>query len=213
MHVKLAWFCLLWTVVPALFSWNAVGSAKDWREFDKRTCSTLPCNAHWLALSRVVWSLDEGVTLVCECFEMFCRLLPAYCCRWIGVNSMSRGSRHFEWQFSSSVTACRSLVYWMLHSCNRRSPWCALWNGLVPLTMVAVMFDLPCCACLVVAGLAVSRFVVAGIVVLVLAFLFWNVVVWEVTNVFVKCMMGELVQCLKHFLVFNWPTVNKREKP
>lgn len=38
--------------------------------------------------------------------------------------------------------------------------------------MVAVMFDLPSCACLVVAGLAVLRFVVAGIVVLVLAFLF-----------------------------------------
>lgn len=38
--------------------------------------------------------------------------------------------------------------------------------------IVAVMFDLPSWTCLVVAGLAVSRFVVAGIVVLVLAFLF-----------------------------------------
>lgn len=95
---------------------------------------------------------------------------------------MSCGGRHFEWQFSSSIAACRSLMYWMLHTCNRSSPWWALWNGLVPLMMVAVMFDLPSCTCLVVAGLAVSRFVVAGIVVLVLVFV-WNAVLWEASNV------------------------------
>lgn len=63
MHVKLARLCFfLWNVATVLFTWNTVGSAKDCREVDGRSCGTLPGNAHWLV---------EGVTLVYGCFEMF----------------------------------------------------------------------------------------------------------------------------------------------
>lgn len=69
-RVKLAWLCLLWSVVPVFCGCNAVGSAKDCGEVDERLCGTLPRNAHWLVLARVVWSLAEGVMLVCGCLEM-----------------------------------------------------------------------------------------------------------------------------------------------
>lgn len=210
MHVKLAQLCFfLWTVAPVLFTWNTVGSAKDCREVDGRSCGTPPSNAHWLVSATVVWPLAEGVMLVYGCFEMFViyfqpNVVTGLVLTQCPVKAVtSNGSFcHLSLRVGLWCSECCTAVTGGHHDARCEMAWSHWW-------WLAVMFDSPSCTCLVVAGLVVSRFVVAGIVVLVLAFS-WNVVVWEVTNVLWKAWWMHWCSVSNIFLrLIDWQWTNK----